>query len=136
MAVKALAYRPDLTTVDIHGDPINAQGQVIRAESPGTYLGELEVVFADTQSDAILPRLTGSGGGSVDRAEAADVSTTIGAPRNAAIKLRNGDRLIVTDDEGYSLVWAIVGPRRFDYPSSVSGWNHKYYWSSAIATDG
>jgi hypothetical protein len=62
-------------------------------------------------------------------------ATSSGARRDAAIKLRNGDRLIVTDDEGYSLIWAIVGPRRFDYVSSF-GWNHKYYWSSAIATDG
>jgi hypothetical protein len=135
MAVTALVYRPSVIRTDVHGDPIDADGKVVRAESPATYLGTLQVVVADTQSEAILPRLTGSGGGSVDRAEAADVSTTIGARRDAAIKLRNGDRLIVTDDEGYSLVWAIVGPRRFDYVSSF-GWNHKYYWSSAIATDG
>jgi hypothetical protein len=72
----------------------------------------------------------------VDRAEAADVSTMIGAPRNAAILLRHGDRVVIADSEGYGLYWQIVGPRKFDYPSSLTGWNHKWYWVSALATDG
>jgi hypothetical protein len=56
----------------------------------------------------------------------------IGAPRNATIKLRQGDRLVTPNgDGGY---YQIVGPRKFDYPSSVNGWNHKYYWMTALMT--
>lgn len=109
----------------------------MRAESPSTYLGTLNVVFVDLQAEPIEPRLTGSGGGSVDRAEAADVSGRVGAPRNAEILLRHGDRLVIPDSEGYSLTYQVVGPRLFDYPNSLTpGWDHKLYWISVLATDG
>lgn len=136
MTVPALVYRPNQIATDRHGDPVDRDGNVVRPESPSTYLGTLRVVFTDMQAEPIEPRLTGSGGGSVDRAEAADISGRVGAPRNAAILLRHGDRLIVPDSEGYSLTYQVVGPRLFDYPNSLTGWNHRLYWVGVLATDG
>jgi hypothetical protein len=106
-------YRPNQIATNRFGDPVDADGNVVRPENPHTYLGQLEVVLAGTQAEAILPRLTGSGGGSVDRAEAADVTSTIGAPRNAAFKLQNGDRVVIADETGQGLVYAVVGPRLY-----------------------
>ena len=136
MTVQALVYRPSEVAYDRNGDPIDADGNVVRPESPNDFLGTLDVVLSDMQAEPIEPRLTGSGGGSVDRAEAADVSGRVGAPRNAAILLRHGDRLVITDSEGYSLTYQVVGLRLFDYPNSLTGWNRKRYWMSVLATDG
>ena len=68
-------------------DLVDSSGNVIRVESPGTYLGALQVVLLGVQAEPIEPRLTG-GGGSVDRAEGSDVNALIGAPRGADILLR------------------------------------------------
>jgi hypothetical protein len=136
MTVSALVYRPNEIRTDRNGDPIDAAGQVIRPESPNTFLGSLDIVLADSMSEPIEPRLTGSGGGSVDRAEAADVTATIGAPIVANIILQHGDRLVI-EDSGFGLYYQISGPRRFATPNSLSpNWQHRLYWISAIATDG
>jgi hypothetical protein len=136
VSVTALIYRPSLVATDRNGDPIDADGNVVRNESPGTYLGELTIVLSDSQSEPILPRLTGSGGGSVDRAEAADVSVNIGAPINAEILLQHGDRIVIVD-AGFGLYYEVFGPRRFATPNSLCpNWGHRLYWVSAIATDG
>jgi hypothetical protein len=137
VTVQALVYRPDKVKVNIHGDPVDADGNVIRAESPGTLLGTLDVIFSSVQAEPIEPRLTGSGGGSVDRAEAADINAIVGAPRNASFRLRHGDRLVVTDTDGFSLTYQVTGLRMFDGPNSLTpGWDHKYYWIGVLATDG
>lgn len=138
MTVTALVYRPDRLRINQFGDQVDENGNVIRAESPGTYLGTLPIALSGVQAEPILPRLTGSGGGSVDRAEVADMNLLIGAPRNAAIKLRHGDRLVVpdSDGDGTSLVVQVVGPRLFDAPNSLTpGWDHRLYWISGLATD-
>jgi hypothetical protein len=137
MTVQALVYRPDEVQLDRNGDPIDANGNVIRPESPHTYLGMLEVVFTGVQAEPIEPRLTGSGGGSVDRGEAADVSGKVGAPRNAAILLQHGDRLVVPDGVGAgdSTVWQVIGPRLFDTNNSLTpGWGHRLYWIGVLST--
>ena len=99
-------------------------------------LGTLDVVLNDAQAMSVEPRLTGSGGGNVDRSETADVVSQVGAPRHAEILLRHGDRLVITDSDGYSVRYRVVGPRLFDYPNSLSGWDHKLYWIRVEATDG
>ena len=140
MTVTALVYRPSDSGggTDIHGDPLDSEGQVVRPESPVDYLGTLDVTISNTLAEPIMPRLTGSGGGSVDRAEAADVSTMIGAPRGAGIILQHGDRVVIMDSEEVGLYYQVVGPRLFDWPNSLNpSWNgHRLYWVSAIATDG
>lgn len=135
----ALVYRPSLVGHDSNGDPIDADGNVVRPTSPTTYLGTLSgLVFTDAQAQPIEPRLSGSSGGNVDRSETADVSGRVGAPRNAAIRLRHGDRLVVPDGDGHGqLCYQVVGPRLFDDANSLTGWNgHRLYWIGVLATDG
>lgn len=136
MTVTALVYRPGKYETNWAGDPIDSDGNVIRPESPYTYLGTLDVVLSGVQSELIEPRLTGSGGGSVDRAEASDISGMIGAPRDAAFKLRHADRLVVTDTDGISLTYQVSGLRQFDWPNSLTGFGHRLYWMAVAATDG
>jgi hypothetical protein len=52
-----------------------------------------------------------TGGGNVDREEAADVAGVVGAPRHADILLRHGDRLLIADSEGYAIRYQVVGER-------------------------
>lgn len=48
-----LVYRPD-TSVNQFGDPVDADGNVIRPESPGTYLGTISgVVFGDLSVESL-----------------------------------------------------------------------------------
>jgi hypothetical protein len=136
VTVTALVYRPGKIDTDAFGDPVDSDGNVIRPESPYTYLGTLDVVLSGVQSELIEPRLTGSGGGSVDRAEASDISGMVGAPRDAAFKLRHGDRLVVTDTDGISLTYQVSGLRQFDWPNSLTGFGHRLYWMAVAATDG
>jgi hypothetical protein len=142
VTVTALVYRPSDSGggTDIHGDPLNAEGQVVRPESPADYLGTLNVVLSDMQSEPIEPRLTGSGGGSVDRAEAADIQANIGAPIDGGadgILLKHGDRVVIEDSTDDGLYYQIIGPRRFETNNSLCpNWGHRLYWVSALATDG
>lgn len=137
MTVTALVYRPTEIAYDRNGDPIDADGNVVRVENPHDYLGTLEIVLSDSTSEPVLPRLTGSGGGSVDRGEFSDITVVIGAPIGAEILLQHGDRLVITDVGSGGLYYEISGPRRFDTPNSLCpNWGHRVYWISAIATDG
>lgn len=134
VTVQAAVYR--IPGRDRNGDPVDANGNRVSLYSDTTYLGMLDVVMNDGQSVPVEPRLTGTGGGNVDRSETADVVSQVGAPRHAAILLRHGDRLLIADSEGYSLRYRVIGPRVFDYPNSISGWDHKLYWIRVEATDG
>ncbi|HWF28708.1 MAG TPA: hypothetical protein VG327_10080 [Mycobacterium sp.] len=136
MTVQALVYRPNQIAMDRNGDPIDADGNVTRPESPHSYLGTLDVVFSNLQTQPIEPRLSGSGGRGVDRGEAADISGQVGAPRDAEIQLRHGDRLVVEDGvgSGDSTVWQVSGPRLFDTPNSLTGWGHRLYWIAVLST--
>ena len=114
---------------DRNGDPVDANGNPVAMYGDTTYLGTLDVVLSETQSNPVEPRLTGSGGGNVDRSETADVEVLLGAPRNAAILLRMGDRLVIADSEGFGMRYHVIVPRLFDSPNSLTpGWGHKLYW--------
>ncbi len=43
---------------------------------------------------------------------------------------------MIPDSDGFSTVWQVTGPRLFDTPNSLTGWDHKLYWIAALATDG
>ena len=47
-----------------------------------------------------------------------------------------GDRLLIYNSEGTALRYHVIGPRLFDYPSSLMGWDHRIYWVRVEATDG
>jgi hypothetical protein len=134
VTIQAAVYR--VPARDRNSDPVDDDGNPISLYAGASCLGTLDVTFANTQATSVEPRLTGTGGGNVDRSETADVKSLVGAPRRAEILLRHGDRLLIADSEGYSLRYRVVGPRLFDYPNSLSGWEHQLYWVRVEATDG
>lgn len=77
---------------------------------------------------------SGSTGGVVDRADVGSVQGLIGAPRNASILLRHGDRLVIQNStQTVGFVYSIYGPRLYDYPNPLGGMDLGYYWVRAEA---
>jgi hypothetical protein len=133
----ALVYRPDLASVDRNGDTLDADGNVARQTSPGTYLGTLAVVIADPAVESLSRGVdtdTASGNAQA-RGAYASVDALIGAPMGAAIVLQHGD-IIVTDDQGVS--YSIFGPRTYGGPNPITGQPVRingttYYWVRATS---
>jgi len=62
------------------------------------------------------------------------VQGLIGAPRNASILLRHGDRLVIQNStQTVGFVYSIYGPRLYDYPDPLGGMDLGYYWVRAEA---
>ncbi len=134
--MNVLVYRPDLSAVDRHGDPIDSSGNVIRQESPGTYLGTLDVVLADPDVSSLSTGVDTdtAAGGAQARGVFSAVQALVGAPTGASIILEHGDILVT--DEGASLF--IGGPRTYGRPNAITGQPVKingvaYYWLRAFA---
>lgn len=92
---------------DRRGDPIN--GPTV---SEGNHVGTISGVIVGGQSARSRD----------GREERSDTSGQLGCPRDG-IKLEPGDRVVIQ-----SVVYSIVGPREFDYPSSLTGDVFPYYW--------
>lgn len=135
--MKVFVYRPDESTVDRNGDPVDSDGNVIRQTSPGTYLGTLAgVVLADPEVQSLARGVdtdTASGNAQA-RGDVADVNALIGAPVGASITLQHND--IIVTDQGVS--YALWGPRTYGRPNVITGQPVKvngvaYYWLRATA---
>jgi hypothetical protein len=135
--MNVLVYRPDLSTLDRNGDPVDADGNVIRQTSPGTYLGTLAgVVLADPAVQSLsrgVDTNTASGNPQA-RGDVASVDALVGAPVGASITLQHGDILIT--DQGVS--YALWGPRTYGRPNVITGSyvtvnGAAYYWLRATA---
>lgn len=135
--MNVLVYRPDKTAVDRNGDPVDADGNVVRQTSPGTYLGELAgVVLADPAVQSLntgVDTNTASGNAQA-RGEVADVNALIGSPVGASITLQHSD-IIVTN---HGVSYALWGPRTYGRPSVITGQPLKvngvsYYWLRGTA---
>jgi hypothetical protein len=133
-----LVYRPDVLTIDRNGDPVNADGEVVRQTSPGTYIGTLTgVVIADPEVQSLSRGVdtdTASGNAQA-RGAVASVDALLGGPVGAAIVLQHGD-LVVTD-QGVS--YAVFGPRTYGRANAVTGQQVRingtsYYWVRATST--
>ena len=132
-----LVYRPDVLMVDRNGDPVDAEGQVVRQTSPGTYLGTLTgAVIGDPEIQSLERGVDTqtAGGNPQSRADVASVDALIGAPVGAAITLQHGD-IIVTDQ---AVSYAIWGPRTYGRPNAITGQpvrinGTSYYWLRATA---
>lgn len=61
------------------------------------------------------------------REESADTTGQIGCPRDA-VKVQPGDRIVID-----GVVYTVVGPRMFDYPSNLTGEELGLYWVSVRA---
>jgi hypothetical protein len=135
--MNVLVYRPDKSALDRNGDPVDADGNVIRQTSPGTYLGTLAgVVLADPAVQSLsrgVDTNTASGNPQA-RGDVASVDALIGAPVGASITLTHGDILVT--DQGVS--YALWGPRTYGRPSVITGSyvtvnGAAYYWLRATA---
>lgn len=135
--MKVFVYRPDASTLDRNGDPIDADGNVIRQTSPGTYVGELAgVVLADPDVQSLsrgVDTNTASGNAQA-RGAVASVDALVGAPVGASITLRHGDILVTEQGVSYML-W---GPHTYGRANVITGRlvtvnGHAYYWLRATA---
>jgi hypothetical protein len=133
-------YRPDLSPgrVDRNGDPVDADGNVIRQESPGDYIGTLSgVVLADPAVESLARGIdTDTAGGNPQaRGAVASVDALVGAPVGASITLQHGD-FILSEDQ--TVTFSIFGPRSYGRPNTITGQPVKvagvqYYWLRATA---
>lgn len=132
-------YRPDMLAVDRNGDPVDADGNIVRQTSPGTHIGTLAgVVLADpaVQSlDTGVDTNTAAGNPQA-RGQAADVQALIGAPMDAPIVLQHNDLIVTAADQG--VTYALFGPRTYGRPNVITGQPVKvngvsYYWLRATA---
>jgi hypothetical protein len=128
--VTGTVYRA--VAVDRNGDPVDADGNVI-AGPP--LLGTIpDLIIGDLAVMSLRALGSGSEGGVVDRANVGSVQGLIGAPRNAAILLQHGDRLAIPNStQTVGFVYAIYGPRLYDYPNPLGGMDFGYYWCRAEA---
>ncbi len=127
-----LVYRPSLVTIDRNGDPIDADGNVIRDTSPQTYLGEIDVlIFDPTVSDTSRGTDTNTAGGNPQSRGGpySQVDLQIGVPQDGAIKPLHGD-ILVTD---YGAQIQIYGPRLYTGANPLRGDTFPYYWLHARA---
>jgi hypothetical protein len=120
-----LVYRPDVLGFDRNGDAVDADGNVIRATSPGTYLGTINSVVFGEQSVQSLRILADPASGSVtDRAGAiASSEGLIGFPVTAEIVVQHGDIIL-----SQGVYFALVGPRLFGEPNALTGTVMGWYW--------
>jgi hypothetical protein len=135
--MNVLVYRPDVSTVDPYGDPVDSDGNVIRQTSPGTYLGTLTgVVLADPTVESLSRGVDTqtAGGNPQSRGDVASVDALVGAPVGASITLQHND--IIITDQGVS--YALWGPRTYGRPNVITGQpvmvnGVYYYWLRATA---
>jgi len=123
------------TRVDRNGDPVDADGNVI-AGPPllGTISG---LIIGDLAVMSLRALGSGQAGGVIDRADVGSATGLIGAPRNASILLRHGDRVAINSSTGEAaFVYAIYGPRLYDQPNPLTGSDFGYYWIRAEAIVG
>jgi hypothetical protein len=123
--VTGTVYRT--TAVNRHGDPVDADGNVI--PGPPLFGHHHGLIIGDLVVMSLRALGSGSTGGVVDRADVGSVQGLIGASRNASILLRHGDRVEVpssTDAAGF--VYSIYGPRLFEQVNLLTGFDFGYYW--------
>ncbi|MFD6198387.1 hypothetical protein ACFWE3_16970 [Mycobacteriaceae bacterium NPDC060252] len=101
---------------DTHGDPVDSNGEVVHLTDDGP-VGTLDVIPGWLSTRGVL----GS------RGEVASTQGLVGAPRDAAIKLQHGDRLVMM-----GTTYQISGPRLFD-DDSITGEPMSHYWIQATA---
>ena len=125
-----LVYRPDVT-VNPFGDPVDADGNVIRPESPGTYLGTITgVVFGDLSVESLSRGVdtNTSSGNATSRGDFAMTDGLIGFPRNASITVQARD-VIVEGEIGKR--YQLLGPHQWKTSNLFTGRPNRYYWLRA-----
>lgn len=114
-----LLYRPT-QKVNRNGDPVDANGNVIRPDSPGTYIGPLLGILVGGPSAS--PSLA--------RGENADTTGKFGIPTANPYKVQYHDQIVMDD----GVTYRITSRPDWDYPNSMSGTPPAYAWVSVEAT--
>ena len=103
-----------------NGDPVDADGNVIRVGADGTYVGEVKGI--------LMGGLSASP--SLSRQESSDTSGQIGIPNKNLIKVQFGDRIVID-----GVKYKVTSRGRWDYPNSMSGTRPEYHWVSVAGTE-
>lgn len=130
MNATVLVYRPT-ATVDRFGDPVDADGNVMRPESPGTYLGTISgVVFGDLSVESLSRGVdtSTSSGNATSRGDYAMTDGLIGFPRDAPITVQARD-VIVLPERGNR--YQLLGPHQWRSANLFTGRVNRYYWLRA-----
>lgn len=129
MSATVLVYRPT-ATVNKFGDPVDADGNVVRPESPGTYLGTIAgVVFGDLSVESLSRGVdtNTSAGNATSRGDFAMTDGLIGFARNAAITVQARDVIVLPEGNRYQL----LGPHQWKTSNLFTGRPNRYYWMRA-----
>lgn len=112
-------FRPSAYSKNAHGDPVDADGKIVRPTDLGLKIGNIEGI--------LMGGLSASP--SMSRQESSDTSGQLGIPNNQPLKVGLGDRLVID-----GATYKVTSPRRWDYPQSMSGTKPVYHWVSVAAT--
>lgn len=104
-----------------NGDPVDANGKVVRPEASGTYVGDLKGILMGGISASV----------SMSRQESSDTTGQIGIPNENPVRAQFGDRILI-DGQMYK----VTSPDRWNYPNSMSSTKPMYTWVNVEATVG
>lgn len=108
-----LLYRPYQVNFDRNGDPVDADGNVTRQESPDTFVGTLYGILTGGPSASTA----------LARGEFSDTTGKFGIPTQNAYKVQFGDRLVID-----GITYRVTERPDWDYPNSMSGTPPDYAW--------
>lgn len=120
MRPSAKVYRTPTRNSD--GDPVDADGKVVRVGAEGTYVGEIKNIMMGGLSASPSRR----------REESSDTSGQVGIPNvKNQIKVRFGDRLVID-----GIVYRVISKPQWDYPHGLTGTKPAYHWVQIEGTVG
>lgn len=122
---KGLLYRPFASAsgqrrYDRNGDPIDSDGNVVRATSPGTFIGELRGILMGGPSASANMR---------ERGEDADTTGKFGIPLANQTPVKFNDRIVIGEE-----TYKVTSRPDWAYPNSITGTKPTYAWVSVEAT--
>jgi hypothetical protein len=118
-----LLYRPAAAPggFDRNGDPIDANGDVVRQESPQTFLGTLRGILQGGPSASQ----------NLQRGDFTDTTGKFGIPIANGIKVKYQDRIVIGDT-----TYQVTSRGDWDYPNGLTGTMPEYAWHTVVATTG
>lgn len=104
-----------------HGDPVDANGKVVRPTDNGLLVGVIDdVIFGGLSASPALAR-----------GEFSDSTGQLGIPNRQKIQLQYGDRLIIDETE-----YRVVSRPRWNYGSRSMNTKPDYHWVQIDGTTG
>lgn len=112
-------FRPSAYGKNSHGDPVDADGKIVRPTDLGIKVGDIKGI--------LIGGLSASP--SMSRQESSNTTGQLGIPNRQPLKVGFGDRLKID-----GVTYKVTSPRRWDYPQSMSGTQPVYHWVSVEGT--